>query len=148
MKINQFSKSNPPDRNELEKLGGLLLESLSLFTGSKLDYFEIHIVDKESFVGTFKGSSNFLNVVNIDIEGVILYHLTNDAPSINCELLFFSDNSRLGLMSQKGESYFILNFNKNQQWEKSTWMRDDVIEWLNIDKPRRTKYDSLKFSYD
>lgn len=148
MDLWKYNRLSPPSVDDIERIGNFLLGKLSKFLNIELKFFKLHIVDSESFVGTFRNVTPIFKVLNIQIEGVILYQIRDGKPNINAELLLFAGKMRAGLQKHSGKSFFLFDHNEDSGWTSTTWMMDDVDDWEKVKEVREIEYSKVKKTYD
>lgn len=151
MEIGQYDREYPLTKEEMEDIGLRLLESLSRFLGLRLITFMEHYVQEGSIVLTFRSNEPVHNILNIQMEGVLLFDVRGAGlpPSVDAEIFLFSCRERLGLQKHEGRSYLSVGYDaRNDTWKIADWICDADEEWEYISATREDEYDQVVKTYD
>jgi hypothetical protein len=136
----QFNSSNKPTYADLDRIGNVLMKSLSAFIGQSTRIVEQHLVLNDGLAFSFRRERSDEGLLDCYWEGKLLYSVRSDVPAISAEFFLFIDGHRIGRIVHRGSS--ILQFSGQYQedggvhWLLQGLLSDEFEEWAYIKEPQ------------
>lgn len=136
----RFNGATRPSYEDLDEIGAFLVQSFSGYLRQSVIVVKQHLVLNDGLVFSFRREQQADTLLNLYLEGHILYTAKYPAPSINVELFLFVNGRRIGCIGERVSSIYGFRAERAEDdgvcWLPTGWHRDEFDEWAYIAKPQ------------